>query len=150
MISPGVVIIAIGLLGLSAGALLTEACVLVPFWRGQSPEGFLAWYRGHAQLLVRYFGTLEVLAAGAAAIWALAAALGFLTNAGPTIAAAVLALLVLASFPVYFKRANAGFSSGRTDPAEVPGELRRWARWHWARTAIAILAFGCALAGLVN
>ena len=50
-------------LGISAGALLAEAKVLVPFWRGLEPSEFLAWYRKHADLLLRFFGPLEIVAA---------------------------------------------------------------------------------------
>jgi hypothetical protein len=45
-------------LGLSAGALLAEGAVLVPFWRSLQPESFLAWYRENAALLLRFFGPL--------------------------------------------------------------------------------------------
>jgi hypothetical protein len=43
-------------LGLSAGALLTEGAILVPFWRSLQPESFLGWYRQHAGLLQKFFG----------------------------------------------------------------------------------------------
>ena len=56
----GVGVLAVVSLGLSAGALLAEASVLVPFWRAQNPEAFLSWYRQHSGLLLRFFGPLEV------------------------------------------------------------------------------------------
>ena len=46
-------------LGLSAGALLAEAGVLVPFWQAQKPEAFLDWYRENASRLLGFFGPLE-------------------------------------------------------------------------------------------
>jgi hypothetical protein len=40
-----VAVLAVLALGLAAGAVLTEAAVLVPFWRSLPPESFLGWYR---------------------------------------------------------------------------------------------------------
>ena len=51
-------------LGLSAGALVTEGAVLIPSWRSLQPDRFLAWYREHARLLFKFFGPLEIVAAG--------------------------------------------------------------------------------------
>jgi len=62
-----------------------------------------------------------------------------------TTTAAILSLMVLAVFPVYFQRANASFRDGTIAHGSVRDELQRWSTWHWARTAIAIAAFGSAL-----
>ena len=53
-------------LGLSAGALVIEGAVLIPSWRSLQPDRFLAWYREHARLLFKFFGPLEIIAAGLA------------------------------------------------------------------------------------
>ncbi|MFN7954309.1 MAG: hypothetical protein U0610_21465 [bacterium] len=134
-------------LGLTAGALLAEAGLLVPFWRSAKPEVFLAWYREHAQRLVRFFGPLEIAAAVSAGLAALLGWIGNHPNAALLAAAAFGALAVLATFPLYFQRANASFASGSISLAGVPDELRRWAHWHFARTGIAIAAFACAVFG---
>ena len=134
-------VLAVVSLGLAAGALLAEACVLVPFWRAQKPESFLGWYKQHAGLLLRFFGPLEaasgLLVVGSAALaWLslLPAPVLFSVSGGLTIA-------VLASFPLYFKNANASFAAGSIPAGSVGTELKRWATWHWARTSIAVVAF---------
>jgi hypothetical protein len=142
------VLLAAIVLGLTAGALVAEGGVLVPFWRSQRPDAFLAWYREHAALLVGFFGPLEI-----AAVVLSAAALGAnwlhpVVAGTPLLAAAVLSLAVLLAFPLYFQKANASFASGAIEHARLPDELRRWARWHWARTALAIGAFACAAVAL--
>jgi hypothetical protein len=134
-------VLAVVFLGLSAGALLAEACVLVPFWRAENPESFLRWYKQHASLLLRFFGPLEavsglLIVSSAALAW-----LGQLPGRALLSLSAVLAVGVLASFPLYFKNANASFAAGSIPPAKVGVELTRWANWHWARTGIAIVAF---------
>lgn len=133
-------------LGLSAGALVAEAGVLVPLWRAQRPEEFLAWYRVNAALLAGFFGPLEI---AAVALSALALLANWLHPVGATVPLSLaffLALAVLISFPLYFQKANASFATGSIAPERVADELRRWSRWHQARTAIAIGAF---LAGAI-
>lgn len=135
-------------LGLSAGALVAEGGVLVPFWRAQRPEAFLAWYREHAGLLVGFYGPLELAAVGLAAAALAANWLHPVVAAAPLLAATALALGVLVAFPLYFQKANASFASGAIEHARLPDELARWSRWHWARTAFAVGAFVCAAVAL--
>jgi hypothetical protein len=138
-------LLAVLALGVSAGALVTEGAVLVPMWRAQRPEAFLVWYRAHAALLLKFFGPLEVVAA----LLVLAALVSrWLVGPGTPLlltVAMALTVAVLLVFPLYFQRVNAGFESGATAPERVPGELARWARWHWMRTAFALGAFVAAV-----
>lgn len=116
---------AIGL-GLSAGALLTEAAILVPFWRSLDPAEFLRWYRRNASLLLRFFGPLEVLGG---LLIGLAAASSFFGGHAGSAAQALSSLLVIAvllSFPIYFRAANQSFSDGTLAAEQVSGALRRW------------------------
>ena len=137
-------------LGLSAGALVIEGAVLIPSWRSLQPDRFLAWYREHARLLFKFFGPLEIIAAGLAVA---TLALSWVSRAAATqllILSALLAVAVLAAFPVYFQKANASFAAGAIVPDRVPGELRRYSRWHWARTVLAVGAFVSAVISLLS
>jgi hypothetical protein len=136
--------VAVLALGLSAGALLAEAGVLVPMWRGMAPAAFLSWYREHAALLLGFFGPLELVTT---LLVSIAAALGVALGAAGAavmVAAAVLSLAVLATFPLYFRRANASFAEATLCERDVPGELTRWAGWHRARVVLATIAFAAA------
>ncbi|SRR5229473_3573398 len=118
-------------LGLSAGALLPEGAILVPFWRSLQPESFLSWYRQHASLLQKFFGQVEVAAAFLAPA---AAGLSWLHRGAGRhllIVSALLSAAMLAVFPLYFQRANASFAAGTIAAGDVAGELRRWSAWHW-------------------
>lgn len=129
-------------LGLAAGAVLAEGAVLVPWWRSQPPEAFLAWYAANASRLFDFFGTLEM---AAAVLVVLAAAL---VRSPPFVAAAALTVGVLAVFPLYFQDVNASFEKATIAPADVAAELGRWAAWHWLRTGMAIAAFAAAVVGI--
>jgi len=133
-------------LGLSAGALLAEGAVLVPFWRSLPPLSFLEWYRQHGPLLLRFFGPLEVVAAlvavGAAAIsW-----VDETDSSNLLLLCAILAVAVLAAFPLYIKRVNQSFATGASGADRVSAGLNEWSRWHWARTIVATGAFVAAVA----
>ena len=127
-------------LGLSAGALLEEGALLLPGWRAQSPRAFLEGYARDAPRLQAFFAPLEV----GAALVALAAALartfvrGRLDTWG--FAAVALAVVVLATFPLFFQGANAAFARGAMAPEAVGPALDRWARWHWTRVGVACAA----------
>jgi hypothetical protein len=132
-------------LGLSAGAMLTEGAVMVPHWRALPPEEFLRWYGDNASRLLMFFGPLEiagtVLALAAAVLCRLRRAAGI----GLLAAAAVLALAVLVPFPIYFRDVNASFAVASIGSGWVGEELARWAAWHWIRTALGMGAFVAAV-----
>jgi hypothetical protein len=134
-------------LGVYAGAMLTEALVLVPMWRAQPPADFLAWYAVNGRRLASAFGAVT----WAAGLLAVAAALGAgRPGRWAATLAAVLVALAVASFPAYFARANAAFSAGTLSPSQLGPELARWAAWHRGRTAVALGAAGASLLSLVG
>jgi len=135
-------------LGFSAGAMLAEGAVLVPWWRSMPPRSFLGWYAGNASRLFAFFGPLEIGGAG------LAVAAGVLpryprgAGRGLFVTSAVLAVAVLGAFPLYFRQVNASFAAGTIELDRVAGELARWSSWHWGRTAIGVAAFAAAVLGV--
>jgi len=143
-------LLAVVALGLTAGALFVEGAILVPFWRSLQPVSFLGWYKEHAVLLQKFFGPLEV----AAAVLTMAAAAVNWGSHGAgnplLVLSALLAVAVLAVFPIYFQRVNASFATGTIAVDRVTEELRRWSAWHWVRTIIATAAFISAVAALMS
>ncbi len=134
--------------GVFAGSMLTEGAVLVPHWRSLSPAEFFAYYRANDRRLFRWFAAAT--AAAALATWA-AAALAWATShseRGLIAFAALLSLVYVAMFPLYFARANASFSAASVPEARLPEELARWHQLHWLRSAIAAAAFGALLLAL--
>lgn len=136
------------LLGVFAGAMLTEGMVLVPYWRSLSPAAFFAWYAANDRRLLRFFGQLTsatallVVAAAVLAVWT-----GHPAAANAVVSAALM-IAVVSSFALYFKRANQSFAAASIDPAAVATELARWAAWHWVRTALSFIALSSAMNAL--
>ena len=136
-------------LGLFVGTMLTEGCVLVPYWRSLPPSDFFAWYTvNDRRRLLGFFGPLTAaaallaLAAAAVAVWT--------RDPGrwPALVAASLMVIAVLTFPAFFQQANARFAAAITPPAGLPAELARWATWHGVRTAIAGGALVAALLAL--
>ena len=135
-------------LGIFAGAMLTEAGVLVTFWRSLAPAEFLRWYAANAQRLLAYFSPVTSVSA----VLAILAAVASLWQGHPgrwyALAAAVLAVGIVASFFVYFEQANASFAAATIALDAVPAELARWSAWHNARTVLSLVALAASLLAL--
>ncbi|MEM6477138.1 MAG: hypothetical protein AAF687_13335 [Pseudomonadota bacterium] len=135
-------------LGLLAGALLTEGAILVPYWRRMEPEEFLRLHSTMGPSLYRYFAPLTIagvmLPAASAGV-----SLGLGEEAPSRVAAGILCLCALGIYFAYFKAANAKFAEHTITASELPAELGRWATWHTTRTIIVLIAFGCSLAALL-
>ena len=128
--------------------MLTEGCVLVPHWRSLAPTEFFTWYGRNGQRLQAFFGPLTITAA----VLALAAAFLSLPAGHLGLWLALLAagtsLAVVATFFLYFKKANASFTAASLTVDQLPAELVRWARWHWWRTGLSFVALAAAMLSL--
>jgi uncharacterized membrane protein len=133
------------MLGVYVGCMLTEAFVLVPYWRALAPSDFLAWYAANDRRLYGFFGavtaaTLAVMLLGAAAaVWTA------MPGRWAMLGAALVYVGIVAMFPLYFEHANASFAAGTIAREMVPAELARWAWWHGVRTAASAVALALAM-----
>ncbi len=130
--------ISVAVIGLLIGSLLTEAMVLVPYWRKMKPQEFLSLHGAMGPSLYRYFAPLTV--AGTiipmiTGIYSLA-----LTPSSLSLSASVAVLtgLMLGIYFIYFKAANESFETGSVGVEGIPDELRR----------IGLIAFVLSIAAL--
>jgi Domain of unknown function (DUF1772) len=139
---------AAGTLGIFAGAMLTEALVLVPYWRSLKADAFYAWYGDNGRRLVGYFGAVTWLA-GIAALTSAGASVSAGHSGTPfAVTAFALALAAVSLFPLYFTRANASFAAAAMSADTLRAELARWERWHRVRTGLSLGALTAALAAI--
>ena len=133
------------ILGLSAGAMLTEAIVFVQFWQSLSPVEFIKWFAENEPQLARFFGSLQITSA--ILILATTVLFWFKGRRGKYLSAlsALLAFAVIITFFLYFQKANANFVTATIALEDVKNELSRWAFWQWIRTALGIGAFASAI-----
>ena len=135
--------------GVFAGSMLTEAGILVPYWRKMMPEEFLRLHHTMAPMLFRFFAPLTILGTLLPSVHV---ALGLLSGSALSdysYLAAALSVAVLTLYFAFFKSANQSFADG-TDPAQAAVTLKRWAFWHTIRTVGTITVFlFCTLALLL-
>ena len=131
------------IVGLFAGSLLTEATILVPYWRKMSHREFTQLHSSLGPNLFRYFAPLTTLAVASSAITAAIAG----TNNIGWLLSATLCALTLGIFFAYFKAANHRFASGELHEQELIDELKAWSNWHWIRTIIAVCALAASIYG---
>lgn len=132
-------------LGVFAGSLVTEALLLVPYWRTLKMAPFYALHNDFGPRLFRYFAPLTSLAT---LLPLVSAARGFIgADQHDPIAwlSASLIVAVTLTFPLYFKAANQAFADQKLNETELPRELARWARVHNVRTVLALLSFAASV-----
>lgn len=132
-------------LALFIGALLTEAMVLVPMWRSLQPQEFFTLHAAHAHRLYAFFAPLTVGATLLAVVAAITSVATGRPQSSASVVAAALALVVLSTYGLYFRRANASFAEASITVEALPAELARWASWHWFRTIVGLVALASAL-----
>lgn len=130
-------------LGLFAGSLLTEAMILVPYWRRMKPVDFFRLHENLGPNLFRYYAPLT---AAAVTLSVMTAAITSIENT-PWLISAGLCLITLAIFFIYFRTANNRFASKAIQDDALHIELNNWSRWHWVRTALAVLALAASIYG---
>ncbi|MBC8115645.1 MAG: DUF1772 domain-containing protein [Candidatus Saccharimonas sp.] len=135
-------------LALFVGALLTEALVLVPMWRTLAPHDFFTLHAAHAHRLYAFFAPLTVSATLLSVVAAVTSVATDRRQTPASVVAALLALVILSTYGLYFRRANASFAEASITPEALPAELARWASWHWFRTTIGLAALAAALLAL--
>jgi hypothetical protein len=137
-------------LGLLVGSLLTEAMILVPYWRTMEPEEFLRLHHALGPRLYLYFAPLTIMAT---ILPVIAAVLPFMLGEGwhwLSAVPAILVLIMLVIYFAYFKGANQSFESGSVGVDGLSLELAKWANWHWARVVLGIAAFFTSLLVISN
>ena len=128
-------------LGLFAGSLLTEALLLVPYFRSLRFEEFNRLHREFGPRLFRYYAPLTISATLVPLVSAAVTILDYpRTNFFAWLAAA-LVLAILATYVFYFRAANLAFAERRLDEPALAKELARWAGVHTFRTGLAMCAF---------
>ena len=120
------------------GAQITEGALLVPYWQSLSAEEFYDYYAQFGPLIGRFYTILTIVASLIPVF--VAARYIAKKNDGVKLAivSAVLAILVIACFYVYFKSANGEFYARAFDEMSLQKELVVWSYWHWGRIVLEI------------
>jgi hypothetical protein len=132
--------------GLLVGGMLVIGISFVSFWKSLSPSDFQAWFATHSHLIGRVMIPLGV---GSVAAAAAAVAAGWRAPARHwLLIAALSAIGLMVTYPIFFAGTNAAFERGGLSDSEVRSLLDRWETWHWIRTVLGAFGFFAALRAL--
>jgi len=135
-------------LGLLAGGMLIIGVAFVSFWKSLSPSDFQTWFASYSHLIGRLMiplgaGSVAATAAALVAGWS-----GSATRRCGLLVAALSAIGVMVTYPVFFAGTNESLVRGGLSDSTVRSLLDRWATWHWIRTGLGIVGFIAALRAL--
>ena len=139
-----------GILGIFAGAQVPEGVLFVPYWRSMEPADFYKDHKNFGPIIYKFFAPLTIAATlipTGTTIYAL------LVDAPGKMAALLtgfFTILFFATYFLYFKRVNQNFADASLSEEELPLELIKWGKWHWARIYLELAALVCALIALVS
>jgi MFS family permease len=121
-------------LGLLAGGMLVIGVAFVAFWKSLSPSDFQAWFASHSHLIGRLMIPLGAGSVAATVVTLVACWSGPPTRRRWLLIAALSAIGVMVTYPIFFAGTNEAFVRGGLSEAAVRSLLDRWVTWHWIRT----------------
>jgi hypothetical protein len=135
-------------LGWLDGGMLVIGVALVSFWKSLSPSDFQAWFASHSHLVGRLMiplgvGGIAVTVAAVVACWQ-----GSATGRRWLLIAAVSAMGVMVTYPLFFEATNEAFVRGGLSDSAARSLPDRWATWHWFRTGLGLVGFIAAVRAL--
>lgn len=142
--------ISAGILGIFTGAQIAEGILFIPYWKSLTPKMFFLLHKTYGPKIYRFFAPLTIAATLipiGTAIYSLA-----INSHGKLFSAlmGVFTLLFFATYFMYFKKANKSFEEATLTDEELPVELEKWDKWHWARIYLETGALICSLIALIK
>lgn len=135
-------------LGLLVGSLLTEAMILVPYWRKMESKEFLRLHGTMGPSLYRYFAPLTIAGTIIPMLTGFISFVDKKFTINLSVIVALLTGLMFLIYFIYFKSANKSFETKSIGTNDVAEELKRWASWHWLRVVIGLFAFTLSIIAL--
>lgn len=125
--------------GLLTGAMLLIGISMVGFWKSLTPSEFVSWFAAHSSRL----GTVMIpLGAITLLLSLVAVAVSWRSRSRRwALIAALCALCVMVTYPIFFAGANASFITGALSDSAVRALLDKWEVWHWGRTLLGLAGF---------
>src|SRR5918992_600443 len=145
VVAPTLMIVTCLVLGLLAGGMLVIGISFVSFWKSLSPGDFQAWFASYSHLIGRLMIPLGATSIAAPVATLIAYWSGPVKTRRWFFIAALSAIGVMATYPIFFAGSNDSFVRGGLSDSAVRALLDRWATWHWFRTGLGTFGFFAAL-----
>jgi hypothetical protein len=140
-----ILLLATGTLGVFLGTQLAEAALIVPYWKGLSPDDFFTFYKMYGDKLHQFYSPLTITATILPVIALVWSEMTKQKNDLFMWIMVVFTLLFFSTYFLYFKEANLSFTERTITNEILPYKLIEWANWHWGRVSCETVAFVCGL-----
>jgi len=148
VVASALMMLACLVLGLLAGGMLVIGVAFVGFWKSLSPSAFQTWFASYSHLIGHLMIPLGAGSVAATVATLLACWSGPATRRRWLLVAALSAIGVMVTYPIFFAGANESFVRAGLSDSAVRSLLDRWAAWHWIRTGLGIIGFFAILRAL--
>lgn len=145
MIGQSLLLLSTGTLGIFLGAQITEAVLLVPYWKAMNADDFFNLHKTYGPKIHRFFAPLTIAATFLPVSTACYLLLQQTDKPLFTWLMGLCSLAFFSTYFLYFKKANQNFADRSLSNEALPNELTKWGHWHWTRIGFELVAFGCAL-----
>ncbi len=145
MVYKTLLILSTATLGVFLGTQLTEAALIVPYWKNLSANDFFEFYKAYGKKLHQFYAPLTIASTILPIMTFVFSFFGKSKTDGYLWIMTIFSILFFASFFVYFKEANLSFAERTIADEALPQELIKWGRWHWGRIVCETVAFICGL-----
>jgi hypothetical protein len=129
------------ILGVTAGAMLTEAAIIVPFWLSLSPPEFFDWYAKNQAALVNYYSPLEIWSTILALVTSILMLILKQEGKRSMVASTLFSIFVILTFFIFFKDANVAFNARSIANDKLSLAITTWGNWQWFRVGLGLAAF---------
>lgn len=132
-------------LGIFFGAQLTEAVLIVPYWKDLSANSFFELYKTYGKKIHFFYAPLTILATFFP-ISTLVYSLLYNSKTDFLLwLMAAFTFIFFVTYFLYFKEANIRFTTRAFSNDELPKALIIWGNWHWVRVVFEALALSCGI-----
>lgn len=122
------------------GSQITEGALLVPHWQSLSAEDFYSYYNQFGPKIGKFYTIITILAAIIPLVYAIYYRKIKAKSFKFAFISALLAILFVSSFYLYFKGTNELFYQGAFSEEDLKKELVTWSYWHWSRILVEIMS----------
>ncbi|MGG8495151.1 hypothetical protein ACQY1Q_01930 [Tenacibaculum sp. TC6] len=139
-----------GSLGFFLGTQLTEALLMVPYWKNLTSNDFFQLHETYGNKIYRFFAPITIIATIIPLVTAILIIQSSNTFQWTALIMGTCTLGFFITYFVYFKRANKNFANRSIHDNELPYALKKWEYWHWTRISLESIAFLCSLFLLIK
>ena len=130
----------IAIFSIFIGSQITEAILLVPYWKSLSTHDFQAYYKQFGPSIGQFYTILTIVAALIPVSMAIYCKRINSNALKLALSSTFFAILFIACFYVYFKGTNELFYQAALSDVELKRELIIWNYWHWGRIVLELIS----------